>query len=64
MWSKLECPTLVLRGTDSEVLLPATVAEMRSRKPDVEVVEFAGVGHAPALMSDEQIRVVKDFLLR
>jgi len=64
VWSKLECPTLVLRGTDSEVLLPATVAEMRSRKPDVEVVEFAGVGHAPALMSDEQIRVVKDFLLR
>ena len=64
VWSKLECPTLVLRGAQSEVLLPATLAEMRSRKPEVEVVELAGSGHAPALMSEEQIRVVKDFLLR
>lgn len=64
IWSKLECPTLVLRGAQSEVLLPATVAEMKSRKPDVEVVEFQGVGHAPALMSADQIGVVKDFLLR
>jgi len=37
---------------------------MKERKPGVEVVEFAGVGHAPALMSAEQIRVVKEFLLR
>ena len=64
IWSKLECPTLVLRGAQSEVLLPATLAEMRARKPDLEVAEFEGVGHAPALMSTEQIRVVKQFLLR
>jgi len=64
VWGKLKCPTLVLRGAESEVLLPKTVAEMRSRKPDVEIVEFPGVGHAPALMSSEQIAVVKEFLLR
>ena len=64
VWSKVQCPTLVLRGAQSEVLLPATVAEMRARKPDVQVVEFADVGHAPALMSEEQISVVKQFLLR
>jgi len=64
VWSKLECPTLVLRGAQSEVLLKKTLDEMRSRKPDLEVAEFAGVGHAPALMSEEQIRVVKEFLLR
>ena len=64
VWSKVQCPTLVLRGAQSEVLLPATVAEMRARKPDVEVVEFPDVGHAPALMSDEQVSVVKRFLLR
>ncbi len=46
------------------VLLPATLAEMKSRKPDLQVAEFAGVGHAPALMSDEQTRVVRQFLLR
>lgn len=64
VWSKLECPTLVLRGAQSEVLLKRTLDEMRERKPDLEVVEFAGVGHAPALMSAEQIRVVREFLLR
>jgi pimeloyl-ACP methyl ester carboxylesterase len=64
IWSKLKCPTLVLRGEQSEVLLPKTVAEMRARKPDVEIAEFAGVGHAPALMSADQIAVVKKFLLR
>jgi pimeloyl-ACP methyl ester carboxylesterase len=64
VWGKIECPTLILRGEKSEVLLPRTLAEMKERKPDVEVVEFAGVGHAPALMSAEQIHVVKEFLLR
>ena len=64
IWGKVQCPTLVLRGAQSEVLLPATVAEMRARKPDLEVAEFPGVGHAPALMSEEQIRAVKDFLLQ
>jgi pimeloyl-ACP methyl ester carboxylesterase len=63
-WGKVKCPTLVLRGARSEVLLPKTVEEMRARKPDLEVAEFPGVGHAPALMSADQIRVVKDFLLR
>jgi pimeloyl-ACP methyl ester carboxylesterase len=64
VWSKLQCPTLVLRGAESDVLRANTVQEMRRRKPDVEVVEFPGVGHAPALMSADQIRVVKEFLLR
>jgi pimeloyl-ACP methyl ester carboxylesterase len=64
VWSKVECPTLVLRGAESEVLLKRTLDEMRERKPDVEIVEFPGVGHAPALMSAEQIRVVREFLLQ
>ena len=64
VWRKLEIPTLVLRGAESDVLRADTVQEMRRRRPDIEVMEFAGVGHAPALMSADQIRVVKDFLLR
>ncbi|HEX9395361.1 MAG TPA: alpha/beta hydrolase [Burkholderiales bacterium] len=64
VWSKLECPVLVLRGAQSEVLTQKTVDDMRERKPGIEVVEFAGVGHAPALMNDEQIAVVKRFLLK
>jgi pimeloyl-ACP methyl ester carboxylesterase len=64
VWSKVQCPMLVLRGERSEVLLPATLAEMKRRKPDLEVAEFPDVGHAPALMSDAQIRVVRKFLRR
>ncbi|SRR6266540_383827 len=64
VWSKLSCPTLVLRGAESEVLLRKTLQEMRERKPDLEVVEFAGIGHAPALMSEDQISAVREFLLK
>ena len=64
VWSKVACPTLVMRGADSDVLRPNTVREMKERKPDMESVEFAGVGHAPALMSADQISTVKRFLLR
>jgi pimeloyl-ACP methyl ester carboxylesterase len=63
IWGKLVCPTLVLRGADSEVLLPKTLQEMRGRKPDLQYAEFRGVGHAPALMNEEQIGVVRKFLL-
>jgi pimeloyl-ACP methyl ester carboxylesterase len=63
VWSKVSCPTLVLRGADSEVLLRKTLDEMQQRKPDLQVAEFPGVGHAPALMNEEQIGVVKRFLL-
>lgn len=27
------------------------------------LVEFTGVGHAPALMAEDQIRAIRDFLL-
>jgi pimeloyl-ACP methyl ester carboxylesterase len=64
VWSKVACPTLVMRGADSDVLRPATLREMKERKPDLESVEFAGVGHAPALMSADQISAVRRFLLR
>jgi len=64
IWGKISCPTLVLHGADSEVLLPLTIKEMKERMPGLEVAEFEGVGHAPALMSDDQIRVVKGFLQR
>jgi pimeloyl-ACP methyl ester carboxylesterase len=64
VWNKVECPVLVLRGADSDVLSSATVQEMRRRKPDLDVAQFAGVGHAPALMSAAQIDAVRGFLLR
>jgi pimeloyl-ACP methyl ester carboxylesterase len=64
VWGKVDCPALALRGAESEVFSAATLEEMRRRKPGLEAVEFAGVGHAPWLMSEAQIAPVKRFLLR
>ena len=61
-WDALRCPVLVLRGAQSEVLTRGTVDEMIERKPNVKVVEFDRVGHAPALASRDQIEVVREFL--
>jgi hypothetical protein len=36
---------------------------MRERGPQVKLVEFSGIGHAPWLKSDDQIGVVRDFIL-
>jgi pimeloyl-ACP methyl ester carboxylesterase len=63
-WSEIRCPTLVLRGAESEVLSRETLLQMQARRPGVEAIEFPGVGHAPALMSYDQIAAVRDFLLR
>ncbi|MFU1913400.1 alpha/beta fold hydrolase [Bordetella avium] len=61
-YEALDCPILVLRGEESDLLKASTVAEMRQRNPLTEERVFAGVGHAPTLMSPEQIEPVAAFL--
>jgi pimeloyl-ACP methyl ester carboxylesterase len=63
-WAEIRCPTLVLRGAESDVLSRDTLLQMQARRPGVEVLEFPGIGHAPALMSYDQIAAVREFLLR
>jgi pimeloyl-ACP methyl ester carboxylesterase len=36
---------------------------MTERGPKAQLVEFPGMGHAPALMADDQIAIVRDWLL-
>ena len=62
VWDQIRCPVLVLRGIDSDLLLPATAAEMTRRGPKAEVVEVDGTGHAPALMAKDQIAIVSAWL--
>ena len=63
IWDAVKCPTLVLRGAHSDLLTGSTVKQMQGRGPKMKVVEFPGVGHAPWLMSEDQIRPIADFLL-
>jgi pimeloyl-ACP methyl ester carboxylesterase len=62
VWDAIRCPTLVLRGADSDLLRGADAAAMTQRGPRARLVEFPGIGHAPALMAADQIAVVEDFL--
>jgi pimeloyl-ACP methyl ester carboxylesterase len=63
-WAEIRCPTLVLRGAESDVLSRDTLARMQGLRPGVEVLELPGIGHAPALMSYDQIVAIREFLLR
>ena len=61
-WDKVRCPTLLLRGAVSDLLIEKTAEEMTRRGPKAKLVEFAGIGHAPMLMAEDQIRAVREFL--
>ncbi|HEX7054042.1 MAG TPA: alpha/beta hydrolase [Burkholderiales bacterium] len=63
IYDAVRCPTLVIRGEQSDLLSRETTAAMAQRGPRARVVEIPGVGHAPTLMHPEQIAVVRDFLL-
>ena len=61
-YDAIRCPTLVLRGATSDVLSQETAESMRQRGPHATVHELAGVGHAPTLVADDQVAVVRAFL--
>jgi pimeloyl-ACP methyl ester carboxylesterase len=62
-YDAIRCPTLLLRGADSDLLSLPTAQAMTQRGPRAQLHEFAGVGHAPTLVQDDQVAVVKSFLL-
>jgi len=62
VWDRIAVPTLVLRGADSDLLLPETAAEMGRRGPRAQIAEIAGCGHAPALRAADQIALIREWL--
>ncbi|HEY4137629.1 MAG TPA: alpha/beta hydrolase [Casimicrobiaceae bacterium] len=62
LWDAIKCPTLILRGAQSDMLLESTAREMAVRGPRPRVIEFAGVGHAPMLLTQDQYDPVVAFL--
>lgn len=61
VWESVSCPTLLLRGGESAVLDEPTAARM-AQQPQVTLVTYPGIGHAPALMDDVQIGDITRFL--
>jgi pimeloyl-ACP methyl ester carboxylesterase len=63
VWDAVRCPTLVIRGAQSDLLSKETAEQMTRRGPKAKLVELPGIGHAPTLMHDDQIGIVRNFLL-
>ena len=63
LYDNIKAATLVLRGMNSDLLSPETARAMTQRGPHARLVEFAGVGHAPTMIANDQLSVVTDFLL-
>jgi pimeloyl-ACP methyl ester carboxylesterase len=63
VWEAVAAPTLVLRGGQSDLLLPETAEAMTRSGPKADLVEFPECGHAPALLDDHQVALVRDWLL-
>lgn len=66
LWSvydAITCPTLVVRGAESDLLLRETAVQMGERGPRARLLEVPAVGHAPMLMDPAQIEPIRDFLL-
>jgi pimeloyl-ACP methyl ester carboxylesterase len=62
-YDAITCPTLLVRGADSDLLSPETAKLMTERGPKAKLVEIPNVGHAPTFIHDDQIAIAKQFLL-
>jgi len=62
IYDRVRCPTLVVRGAQSDLLTVDTVRAMAARGPRPQVVEIAEVGHTPMFLDAAQIDIVHKFL--
>jgi pimeloyl-ACP methyl ester carboxylesterase len=62
-YDAIACPSLLIRGEESDLLSRETAQAMTQRGPKATVVEIPGVGHAPTFVHATQIAIVKNFLL-
>jgi pimeloyl-ACP methyl ester carboxylesterase len=67
-YDQIDIPMLLLRGAESDLVLPDTVERMRTRGPGrlgrLQVIEVPACGHAPALNVPAQLDSVLDFIRR
>jgi len=61
-YDRTKAKTLVLHGTESEVLTHEIAEQMTRRGPRARIVDFEGIGHAPFLLAKEEIQLISDFL--
>ncbi len=57
-------PLAVIRGANSDILAPRTLAEMRRRRPDMIVAEVPDRGHIPYLDEAESLAALRQWMKR
>lgn len=62
-YDAIHCPTLVVRGEQSDILSESTVVQMQQRGPCAKSITIPRVGHAPTFMQAEQIQIAVSFFL-
>ncbi len=62
-YDQIRAQTLLIRGAESDLLSRQTAQAMTQRGPKARLIEFAGVGHAPTFVADDQVQAVVSFLL-
>lgn len=62
IWDLIRCPTLVLRGAESDLLEDQVAWAMTARGPKAALITYPGVGHAPTLMQSDQVSDVAAFI--
>ena len=64
VWDAVRVPALVIRGERSDLLAAEVADAMTKRGPRAALVTLPGVGHAPTLVPQAQIAIVREFLER
>ncbi len=60
LWDRIQVPRLVIRGANSDILLPDTLARMAAS--GARVFDVPLTDHAPALLDPLQIAAIRSFL--
>ena len=65
LWNEFDTlagvPLLVIRGANSDLLSAETVAAMRARRAEMDMIEVADQGHAP-LLEGQLVRQIVGFV--
>lgn len=61
-YKKIQCPVLIVRGAESDILNEEIAARMGEANPAASLVVVPGIGHAPSLAEPEALPALRAFL--